>query len=65
MSPSVMRAHAAELKGYQTGKGSIRFSAEQPLPACLPACLPASVVKKLVKARILENKERRQTPKQK
>jgi len=49
MSPPVMRAHAAELKGYQTGKGSIRFSADEPLPAAL--------VKKLVKARITENKE--------
>jgi uncharacterized protein YdhG (YjbR/CyaY superfamily) len=49
MSTSVMRAHAAELKGYQTGKGSIRFSAEKPLPAAL--------VKKLVKARIDENLE--------
>jgi uncharacterized protein YdhG (YjbR/CyaY superfamily) len=48
MSPPVMRAHAAELTGYQTGKGSIRFSAEKPLPAAL--------VKKLVKARIAENK---------
>jgi uncharacterized protein YdhG (YjbR/CyaY superfamily) len=57
MSPPVMRAHAAELTGYQTGKGSIRFSAEKPLPAAL--------VKQLVKARIVENKERKQAPKKK
>jgi uncharacterized protein YdhG (YjbR/CyaY superfamily) len=46
MSPDVMRAHAAELKGYDTGKGSIRFPAGKPLPTKL--------VKKLVKARIVE-----------
>ena len=50
MSPPVMRAHAAELKGYTIGKGSIRFSAEKPLPVAL--------VKKLVKARIAENERR-------
>ena len=47
MSPQVMRAYAAELKGYKTGKGSIRFPAGKPLPAAL--------VKKLVQARIAEN----------
>lgn len=47
MSPKVMHAYAAELKGYKTGKGSIRFPADKPLPAAL--------VKKLVKARIAEN----------
>ncbi len=50
MSAPVMRAHGAELKGYKTGQGSIRFSAEKPLPAAL--------VKKLVKARIVENEGR-------
>jgi len=50
MSPPVMRAHAAELKGYTIGKGSIRFSAEKPLPVAL--------VKKLVRARIAENEGR-------
>jgi len=46
MSPAVLRAHAAELKDYETGKGSIRFAANKPLPAAL--------VTKLVKARIAE-----------
>ena len=51
MSPSVMRAYAAELEAYEVGKGSIRFSANKPLPAAL--------VTKLVKARIAENEKRR------
>lgn len=46
MSPEVMRAHAVELAKYDTGKGTIRFSAGKPLPAAL--------VRKLVKARIAE-----------
>jgi uncharacterized protein YdhG (YjbR/CyaY superfamily) len=46
-SPAVMRAFAAELKGYKQGKGSIQFAADKPLPAAL--------VTKLVKARIAEN----------
>jgi uncharacterized protein YdhG (YjbR/CyaY superfamily) len=46
MSPEVMRRHAAALKGYEVGKGSIRFPADKPLPATL--------VTKLVKARIAE-----------
>jgi uncharacterized protein YdhG (YjbR/CyaY superfamily) len=46
MSPDVVSTHAAELEGYETGKGSIRFPADKPLPAAL--------VKKLVKARIAE-----------
>jgi uncharacterized protein YdhG (YjbR/CyaY superfamily) len=48
MSTGVLRAHAAELKDYELGKGSIQFSADKPLPATL--------VKKLVKARIAENR---------
>lgn len=47
MSMAVLRAHAAELKGYMSGKATIRFSADKPLPAAL--------VRTLVKARIAEN----------
>ncbi len=50
MSTAVMRAHAAELRGYPVGKGSIRFPADRPLPAAL--------VTQLVKARIAENEKR-------
>jgi uncharacterized protein YdhG (YjbR/CyaY superfamily) len=50
MSPTVMHAHAAQLKDYKVGKASIRFPAHKPLPA--------SLVKKLVKARIAENERR-------
>jgi len=46
-SPAVMRAHAADLKAYKQGKGSVQFQADRPLPAAL--------VTKLVKARIAEN----------
>ena len=47
MSPKVMEAHAADLEGYDTSKGTIRFAAGKPLPAAL--------VKKLVRARVAEN----------
>jgi len=49
MSTAVMRAHAAELAKYETGKGSIRFQPEKPLPAAL--------VRKLIQARIAENEK--------
>jgi uncharacterized protein YdhG (YjbR/CyaY superfamily) len=50
---SVIAAFKDELKGYPTGKGTIHFSSDKPLPAAL--------IKKLVKARLaqLESKQRR------
>jgi uncharacterized protein YdhG (YjbR/CyaY superfamily) len=47
MSSKTVAAHRAELAGYDTSKGTIRFQADEPLPATL--------VRKLVKARIAEN----------
>jgi uncharacterized protein YdhG (YjbR/CyaY superfamily) len=46
-SPAVMAAHAEELKGYDTAKGTVRFTPHKPLPA--------ELVRKLVEARIAEN----------
>jgi uncharacterized protein YdhG (YjbR/CyaY superfamily) len=46
MSPAVITAHTADLKGFDTSKGTIRFAAEKPLPSAL--------VRKLVRARIAE-----------
>ena len=49
-SMAVMRTFAADLKGYTTSKGTIRFLATKPLPAAL--------VRQIVKARIAENEAR-------
>ena len=51
MSSSTVNDHKDELKSYETSKGTIRFRADNPLPAAL--------VRKLVKARIAENAGRR------
>jgi uncharacterized protein YdhG (YjbR/CyaY superfamily) len=46
-STAVMEALGEELKPYFSGKGTIRFTADKPLPSAL--------VKKIVKARLEEN----------
>jgi uncharacterized protein YdhG (YjbR/CyaY superfamily) len=45
-SPAVIEAHAAELAGYDTAKGTVRFSAAEPLPD--------ELVTALVRARMAE-----------
>ena len=47
---TVVEAHKDELEDYDTSKGTIRFQADNPLPAPL--------VRKLVKARIAKNAAR-------
>ena len=46
-SGTAVEAHKAELKGYETSKGTVHFQPEKPLPA--------SLVRKIVKYRIAEN----------
>ena len=46
LSASMLREHAAEIEGYETSKGTIRFPASRPIPF--------ELVKKLVKERIAD-----------
>ena len=50
MSPAVMVAHEAELQGFDTSKGAIRFTEDQPIPA--------EVIARIVRARMAESDER-------
>ncbi len=55
LSEATARVLAAELKGYEmSGKGTIRFSLDEPLPSAL--------VKRLVKARIAELTSKKRKP---
>lgn len=51
MSSATIRKLAADLKKYETTKGTIHFSNTKPLPATL--------VKKIIKARIAENEKKK------
>jgi uncharacterized protein YdhG (YjbR/CyaY superfamily) len=51
-SGTAVAAHGQELKGYTTGKGSIRFEPARPLPAAL--------VRRIVTYRVAENAARHQ-----
>lgn len=50
MSPQVIVDYEADLKGFDTSKGTVRFTPDKPLPADLVA--------KLVRARMAESDER-------
>lgn len=46
MSPAVIAALAADLKGFETSKGTIRFTPDKPIPSTL--------VRRIVTARLAE-----------
>jgi uncharacterized protein YdhG (YjbR/CyaY superfamily) len=52
-SPTVRRQFAAEMKPFEAGKGTLRFTPEHPLPVDL--------VRRIVKARVAENAARRRS----
>jgi uncharacterized protein YdhG (YjbR/CyaY superfamily) len=47
---AIVRDFKKDLKGYETAKGTVRFSLEKPLPVAL--------IKKLIKASLKRNKDR-------
>ena len=50
---SIVREFKNELKNFKTGKGTIRFSADKPIPAAL--------VRRIVKARIAQRQKPRRS----